>query len=243
MHPSTSFPKFPDTRWTLIARLCGPESEARKAIGELCELYWRPLYCFARQRGFPPEDAKDVTQDFLMSALRRNLFGRAERERGRLRTLLLHAFNQFFLTKAERDGAEFRGGKVQHVSMDAPTVQEQYLAEYIEGETPERSFHRSWAHTLLDRVLLRLEENWRVAGKTEWFETLKPFLSGGRDGEESYEAAGRRLNATAGSVRLAAFRLRRNYRDELLREIRETVASDDPAELDDELNFLFHSLA
>ena len=243
MYPPTTHPQFPATRWSLIERLRGPEAQARKAIGELCEIYWRPLYCFARQRGYSSADAQDITQGFLMDALRRNLFGRADRERGRLRSLLLTAFSQFFQNEAEKAAAIVRGGKFHHVSTDAATVQEQYLAEFIEGETPEKSFYRSWARTLLDRVMLRLAETWQAAGKGEWFEMLKPFLSGGRDGVETYEAAGRRLNVPADRVRLAAFRLRRSYREELLREIKETVASDDPAVLEDELNFLFRSLA
>jgi len=33
---------------------------AQKALAELCELYWRPLYAFARRRSHSPEDAQDL---------------------------------------------------------------------------------------------------------------------------------------------------------------------------------------
>jgi RNA polymerase sigma-70 factor (ECF subfamily) len=35
---------------------------AQQALADLCGLYWRPLYAFARRRGRSPEDAQDLVQ-------------------------------------------------------------------------------------------------------------------------------------------------------------------------------------
>lgn len=243
MFPQTTIPRFSPTRWSLLGRLKGPEPEARKAIEELCTIYWRPLYCYARQRRHSQADAKDATQGFLMHALKHNLFGRADQDRGKLRSLLLTAFSQWMLNERARDKSIVHGGEYEFVSPDALTVAEWYYAELSDKKTPEDVFVRSWALTLLDRVLERLQEKWNGDGKAEWFATLKPFLSGGRSGDETYAEAGRRLNVSAERVRVAAHRLRRSYREELLREIRQTVESDDPAELEEELNFLIRAVS
>ena len=31
------------------------------ALGELCRIYWYPLYAYVRRRGYPPEEAQDLT--------------------------------------------------------------------------------------------------------------------------------------------------------------------------------------
>ena len=44
--------QFATTRWTLVAAAGKTATpEARKALGELCALYWYPLYAFVRRRG------------------------------------------------------------------------------------------------------------------------------------------------------------------------------------------------
>ena len=60
----------------------GGSDTARLALGELCAMYWFPLYAFARRRGLEPGDAEDATQGFLAHLLEGGLFGRAERGHG-----------------------------------------------------------------------------------------------------------------------------------------------------------------
>ena len=37
--------------------------EARSALVSLCESYWYPLYAYLRRRGYPADQAQDLTQD------------------------------------------------------------------------------------------------------------------------------------------------------------------------------------
>jgi hypothetical protein len=58
--------QFDKTRWSMVleavqSRVPG----APKALAELCGLYWRPLYGFARRLGRSPEDAQDLVQGFF----------------------------------------------------------------------------------------------------------------------------------------------------------------------------------
>jgi RNA polymerase sigma-70 factor (ECF subfamily) len=233
-------PRFPPTRWSLIERLRGSGPEAEAALEELCAGYWRPLYCFIRQRGYAEAEAKDLTQDFLLNALRREVFQRAERERGRLRTFLLHACRHWLLNEQEKARAVVNGGACQFISRDEPALAERCYAACCEDETPESLYDRVWALQLLERVLSRLEKKWTDEGRREWFEVLRPFLDGGRNGEESYREAGARLQVSSELVRAAAFRLRRSYRKELLEEIRRTAP---PEEEEEEVRWLIRAVA
>ena len=105
--------------------------------------------------------------------------------------------------------------------------------------TPERIFERSWALTLLGRVLDQLGREYDEAGKAATFEALRSLLAGDPEAS-SYAAVAARLGTTEGAARVAAHRLRRRYGELLRSEIASTVA--EPAEIDDEIRELFAAL-
>ena len=58
--------QFDKTRWSMALGAVQSRAPcAQKALAELCGLYWRPLYAFARRRGHSPEDAQDLVQGFF----------------------------------------------------------------------------------------------------------------------------------------------------------------------------------
>ena len=66
MHKPAGPSRFPTTRWTLVVAAGDPQRrEARTALAALCENYWYPLYTYVRRRGYPADQARDLTQDFL----------------------------------------------------------------------------------------------------------------------------------------------------------------------------------
>ena len=57
--------QFHTTRWTLVLASARDQSQTgRAALAALCQIYWYPLYAFARRRGYSPPDAQDLTQGF-----------------------------------------------------------------------------------------------------------------------------------------------------------------------------------
>jgi hypothetical protein len=66
---------FATTHWSLVLAAQGQSVAAEEALEELCRIYWRPLYAFARQ-GFDPEKRGDLTQDFFQ-LLPTSRFGRS----------------------------------------------------------------------------------------------------------------------------------------------------------------------
>ena len=83
--------EFPATRWTLVLRVGEPEAgdEARRALEELCKIYWYPLYAFARRQGLGAHDAQDATQGFFANLLRREDLSRVEPARAAFLAVLM----------------------------------------------------------------------------------------------------------------------------------------------------------
>jgi len=81
---------FATTHWSLVvsAGRCSDPDKARAAIQSLCESYWQPLYSYVRRRGYSPDDAQDLTQEFFARLLENNRFARADQSRGKFRSFL-----------------------------------------------------------------------------------------------------------------------------------------------------------
>ena len=62
--------QFPTTPWTMLNLVGGGDTLAGEALSDLCEMYWYPLYAYARRRGFGMDDAQDHTQIFLTNVSR-----------------------------------------------------------------------------------------------------------------------------------------------------------------------------
>ena len=81
---------FPSTHWSQLAAVRDAVTEEHRAIlNSLIEAYWKPVYWYIRRRGRSNEDAKDLAQEFFTACLGRELFGRADRGKGRFRSFLL----------------------------------------------------------------------------------------------------------------------------------------------------------
>lgn len=73
---------FPTTRWTLVVAAADSQrTEAHAALVALCERYWYPLYAYVRRRGYPPDQAQDLTQEFFVRVLEGRYLDRADRDK------------------------------------------------------------------------------------------------------------------------------------------------------------------
>ena len=85
----TASGQFPSTHWSRVVAAGGPGGpKARESLTALCSAYWYPLYAYIRRRGYPPEQAQDLTQDFFARILEKGLFAEADPGRGRFRSFL-----------------------------------------------------------------------------------------------------------------------------------------------------------
>jgi RNA polymerase sigma-70 factor (ECF subfamily) len=233
--------RFETTRWSLVLAVAGDAStEARVALATLCTSYWYPLYAYVRRQGYSAEDAQDLTQGFFARLLEKNVVDDARRERGRFRSFLLAAMKHFLLNEAEHRRALKRGGGRTLQSLDVEGAEARYSRELTDRCTPDVLFDRSWARSVLERVLARLRGEWTNAGKAVEFDRLKPCLTG-EPLHGGYRDLGRELGLSEGAVKVKVHRFRRRYRYLLREEIGETVLTDDAVE--DEIRHLFRVLS
>jgi RNA polymerase sigma factor (sigma-70 family) len=234
MHTLPGPSQFPTTRWTLVVAAGGADrKESRSALSSLCESYWYPLYAYLRRRGYSPDQAQDLTQEFFTRILEGRYLDRADPEKGRFRSFILTSLKFFVADEEDRQRARKRGGGAV-VSLEFSSGEERYLREPSHDETPERIFERRWALAMLDRVVDRLQREFVQHGHPEHFERLKGFLLGQTDAP--YAALAREMNTSEGALKVAIHRLRKRYRDLFRQEIADTVA--DPAEVESELRYL-----
>lgn len=207
---------------------------------KLCRNYWYPLYAHVRRRGFSPEDAQDLTQEFFARLIQKNFVAEADHHKGRFRTFLLTALIHFLADEWDRLKAQKRGGGRPAIPLDGKTAETRYQLEPVDTRSPERLFARQWAVTLLERVLARLRKEFQDEGKQNLFEALNSCLTQAR-AAVPYSDLAPLLNMSEGALRVAVHRLRQRYRQLLRMEIAETVAS--PEEIEEELRHLFRMLA
>ncbi|HEY5910487.1 MAG TPA: sigma-70 family RNA polymerase sigma factor, partial [Verrucomicrobiae bacterium] len=110
---------FPLTHWSAVLA-AGEEgnSKAERALAELCQTYWYPLYAFARRKGHQPADAQDLTQGFFAYLINARLVVRADPQRGRFRSFLLGCFTHFMSSEKGRTQAQKRGGRHLLIPLD-----------------------------------------------------------------------------------------------------------------------------
>ena len=103
MHTLAGASDFPTTRWTLVIAAADPQrKEARSALVSLCEGYWYPLYAYVRRRGYPADQAQDLTQEFFVRVLEGRYLDRADPEKGRFRAFILTSLKFFLADEADR---------------------------------------------------------------------------------------------------------------------------------------------
>jgi RNA polymerase sigma-70 factor (ECF subfamily) len=234
MHTLPGPYQFPTTRWTLVVAAGDPHrKEARSALVSLCENYWYPLYAYLRRRGYPADQAQDLTQGFFIRMLEGQYLDRADQEKGRFRSFLLTSLKFFVADEEDRDRAQKRGGGAL-VALEFSSGEERYAREPAHDETPERIFERRWALSVLDRVMEKLRNEFLQHGRPEHFERLKMSLLGQSDAP--YAGLAREMKTSEGALKVAIHRLRKRYRELFRQEIADTVA--DPAEVESELRYL-----
>ena len=239
--------RFKTTRWSLIVSSLDGDKDgkkAREALAQLCRIYWRPIFAFTCRRGYSTEDAQDLTQDFFLMVLDSDLLRRADRDRGRFRSLLLKALQNFLIDAHEKRSAQKRGGGLHFVSWDdwmaeAPS-QLSLPLDALKNWTPEKIFDVRWAATVAERALTRLAEECESRGRRRAFDALSSQLTADR-ADVSYEELGRELGVAESAVKRLLHHLRLRYRDLLRAEVARTVAT--PADVDDELRYLRAALA
>lgn len=221
---------FLTTHWSLVEHIRADEDKDRVLIGLLLDRYWKPVYCYLRRKGYHNEEAKDLTQGFFHEVvLNRNLVQRAEQCKGRFRTFLLHALDQYLANEQRRQDAQKRRPKGELVSfsvLDAPV-----LPEKVSKLGPEESYNYAWTASMLDQVLSEVEAKCREDGlEAHWYlfcaKVVQPIMGDGpcASSTEVCEKYGIHDQQKAANMITT---VKRRVRKALQHYIRTTAVSDD----------------
>ena len=232
---------FHDTRWTLVARSRGSDTDARGALSELCEAYYEPVVAFLRWDGRHEDSARDVAHDFFARLLAGGAIDGADPVKGRFRTYLLAALKHFAADQRAKAQATRRGGGQSHIPLETPSSETGAGLQIADAnlEAPDAAFDRQWALTLLARAMSRLEKEMGDEGKQLHFDVLKPWLTAELDAGPQSEAADK-LGLGPDAVKVAVHRLRKRFRETVKAEIAQTVTG--PGNVRGELECLMAAL-
>jgi len=233
---------FLTTHWSLIEGIKENQDEDRLLIGLLLERYWKPVYCYLRRKGYANEQAKDLTQSFFHEVvLNRHLVERADSSKGRFRSFLLHALEQFLISKKRKEAAKKHIPKEKLVPLDIndPPV----LPQNIMKGNPEDCFLYAWKSILVDRTLSEVREECKNQGlEIHWNifrdRIVQPLIEGKRppSNKDLSRLYGIEDEATISNMVVT---VKRRFKTVLKRQLRATVLSEDDItpELREMLNF------
>jgi RNA polymerase sigma-70 factor (ECF subfamily) len=223
---------FATTHWSLVITAQGESPAADQALEKLCRIYWWPLFGFVRRQGYSPEEAQDLTQGFFALLLERRDLDAVRREKGRLRSYLLTSLKNFLGNARRRATRVKRGEGRPLVPLEELLARESADLEPGHTLSADRIYERCWALTLLEQVLARLDEEYRMAGNVTLFGRLKQMLAD-EPGQFSQAEIAQELGMTEHAVKQAFYRLRQRCALLLREQIADTVAT--PGDVEDEL--------
>lgn len=223
---------FPVTRWSRVHAAGHSEAGGPDAFADLCADYWPPVFAYLRRRGFSEADAQDLTQGFFLHLLEHRTARRADASRGKFRSFLLGALRNYVANETDRELRQKRGGDCEIFSLDDPSCA---FAQPVSESGADHFYEESWAQEIMHRALTRLREKFASENRAELFHGLEGFLDTTGNGSALDEAASA-LHLSAGALRTAVSRLRKQFAEQVRLEIARTVSA--PHEIEEEFRHL-----
>jgi DNA-directed RNA polymerase specialized sigma24 family protein len=217
-----------------------PKQYARESLGELCQIYWRPIFGFIRRQGYSAPQAQDLTQDFFIMILEGKLLCSADPSRGRFRSLLLKSLKNFLIDARIKTRRHKRGGGVEFVPWNDWSSDSLHWANVRASCPAETLFDVRWAATVAEEALRRLREECESKGHRELYKAFSHYLDADRT-EISYRHLSVLLSMPEVSVKRLMHEFRKRFRTLLREELGKTL--ENPADAEDELRYLCAALA
>jgi RNA polymerase sigma-70 factor (ECF subfamily) len=223
--------RFPTTDWTAIGKVQpGDDARSRSLIAGLVRDYWKPVYCYLRRKGYDNDQSQDLTQGFFQEVvLGRELICRADRAKGRFRTLLLTALDRYLANVHRGQTAQKRIPPDKLVHLEQANGSD--LPEVVDDATCEESFNYAWVSELLDRVFEEVEVQCRSRGMTiHWRlfhdRVLRPILDG-EDPPSVTELCARYGLEEPAQASNMIFAVKRRLQSALRRQVRQSVVCEE----------------
>jgi RNA polymerase sigma factor (sigma-70 family) len=210
---------FPTTRRSVVLALAGGDAAERgRALDTLVELYWKPLYKYARfSTRRAPEDVEDLVQSFFTRMLENDALSAYDPDRASFRTFLRTLFDRHAANEFKAAGRLKRGGGQTRV--DVTDAEAELQREDAMAATPEEYFQREWVRNVFAVALSRLRESVNPVP----FAVFEAYDVGG---DVSYRDLSQRFGIPETSVTNHLHAMRKRFREHVLDTLREATATD-----------------
>lgn len=223
---------FLTTHWSLIEGIKDGSDVDGALIELLLRIYWKPVYCYLRHKGYDNEQAKDLTQDFFHEVvLNRNLVNRADKDRGRFRSFLLYALKQYLINQDRNQRAQKRIPREKLTSLEIAELPD--LPQSFVQATAEDSYHYAWLSALLERATAKVRTACQEQGmETHWIlfheRILQPILNNSNPTSLTKLCENHGIEDTKKASNMIVT-VKRRFRNVLLDLVRKTVVSEEQA--------------
>jgi RNA polymerase sigma factor (sigma-70 family) len=218
--------RFPRTRHSALVAAKSSDPETRRhAFETICAAYWKPVYQYVRLRwNASNDDAKELTQGFLMRAFERDYFQRYDPARAAFRTFLRVCLDRYVAHEREAAQRLKRGGDA--LALDVDDLDESLVAS---DPKLDADFHREWTRALFEAAVERFRARCESRDKQVAYELFDRYDLKGPDLPVSptYEALAAEFGVSASQVTNHLAWARREFKDALLSELRSTCVDDD----------------
>ncbi len=232
------------TSWTLIQDAANDGSPTKiNSRDELMKRYWSAVFAYIRSSGRSEQKTEDLTQGFFCDVvIGRDLFDRADSNRGRFRSLLMSAVRNYLADDYRMENAKRRSPGTNAIRR---IDDENAGIEPRSSETdPEAAFNIRWVDELIKRTSEQVREQLMSEGKSMHWDIfqnriLKPCLTGAPPipHEELAEKWGLRGLPQVSNLLVSA---KRTFAKTLLENVRATLPKG--ASASNEMNELFIAL-
>jgi RNA polymerase sigma factor (sigma-70 family) len=202
--------QFPTSVWSAILSI---RQDPERVKDLIVRRYRDPIFEFARRQGLTHEDAEDVAQEVFLRVCREEFLEKADRQKGKFRTLLL-AVTRHVILQFRRYELSERRDRRRQIS----------LGEFdVPADPPsDEEFDRLWVKNLVNQAIERLKDDPMIRA-------LKLQMEG-RSYQEIADALGKQVSDVTNYIHRAKDRLRRAI-EELITEY--SAREQAPAEIAD----------
>jgi len=173
---------FGATPWTQVAAAGSPDPEERcRALERLLPRYQGPIKTYLTMKyRLAPDQADDLFQEFVrQKILIQNLLQHANRERGRFRTFLLKALNNFVQNELRKTSAQKRAPDGGWVSLDELPESAQPQAE----PSLALQFEADWMRATFAEAVERMRRDCAGKGQGHLWDVFEACFLRGLSGE------------------------------------------------------------
>ncbi len=189
---------------TIWRRIDDARQGSREALDALLATYRPPLLNYLKARGLSEADAEDVVQDVCLEICQDDFLKRADRSKGRFRTLLLRVTKYVLSSSFRKQASLKRGGGRRAIPLEDLTN-----VQVPSGD--EEQFNEIWVRNLLSKALdqLRAESEGK---KVPYHDVLAMKFLEGVPNQVIADRLGCKLHDVDNHLYLGKERLRKHLR-------------------------------